>query len=62
MEWVDINDCMPEEMQCYLIYFSVEELMSIGFAYYNSKREFLLDNVKVKPTHWMPLPKAPRGE
>jgi len=55
---------MPPIMSHCLIYYceywNQDQSWKIGFAYFNSDEEFCIENYKVNPTHWKPLPDAPK--
>jgi hypothetical protein len=62
-KWIKLDDRKPETLVHCLIYYceywNYDKLWKIAFAFVNSQNEFCLENSKVEPTHWMPLPKAP---
>ena len=61
--WISVKERLPEILGYYLIYYcedwNYDKLKKIGFAFYNSSKEFCLENSKVNPYYWMPLPEAP---
>ncbi len=62
-EWISVEDRLPEGLNYCLIFYcedwNYDKLKKIGFAFYNSDGEFCLENNRVNPTHWQPLPECP---
>ena len=64
-EWISVNDRLPEEkMNCIVhykhAYCDNDDYWAIGICFYNGEK-FQMD-WSYKVTHWMPLPKPPKGE
>ena len=64
-EWISVNDRLPEEkgnciVNCKHAYFDNDDYWTIGICFYDGE-EFQMD-WSYKVTHWMPLPKPPKGE
>ena len=64
-EWISVEDRLPEEkVNCIVhykhAYCNNDGYWAIGFCFYDGE-EFRL-NPAYKVTHWMPLPKPPKGE
>lgn len=65
MEWIDINDRLPEKSGAYLCF--VEEVTNLGLMCYwhisaftiNDNRWFDDDLKTMNVTNWMPLPPKP---
>lgn len=58
--WIRLEDSLPNILGCYLVCFKdKEKVLRIGWAFFNSSWEWFVDNQKIKPTHWMELPKPP---
>ena len=57
--WISVEERLPEEIGTYIIYEMVGGIGSIGWCFYNSNDEWCLENRKIQPTHWMPLPPPP---
>lgn len=67
-EWISVDDRLPEYEGTYLVY---TEIGSIYASHFYTKKRFASGYVReaqwsqrgtVKVTHWMPLPKPPKGE
>lgn len=56
--WESVKDSLPEDDECCLIYGDC----GIDIGSYNSKTQYWLSEYSGQPTHWMPLPEAPRKE
>ncbi len=65
-DWIKVNNELPGIMSNYLIYYcedwNHDKTWKIGWAFFNSDKEWCIENSKVKPTHWMPLPEAPKRD
>ena len=64
-EWISVNDRLPEEkVDCIVhykhAYCDNDDYWAIGICFYNGEK-FQID-WSYKVTHWMPLPKPPKGE
>jgi hypothetical protein len=63
MEWISVNDRLPEDICNCLVYYiedwNSDKNKKIGWAFFNSDKKFCLENYEVEPTHWMPLPEPP---
>ena len=64
-EWISVNDRLPEEkVNCIVhykhAYCDNDDYWAIGICFYNGDK-FQMD-WSYKVTHWMPLPKPPKGE
>lgn len=64
-EWVSVEDRFPEEkVNCIVhykhAYCDNDGYCAIGFCFYDGEK-FQLDQA-YKVTHWMPLPRPPKGE
>ena len=64
-EWISVNDRLPEEkVNCIVhykhAYCDNDDYWAIGICFYDGKK-FQMD-WSYKVTHWMPLPKPPKGE
>ena len=62
-KWISVEERLPEKMDCCLIYYceywNYDKTYKMAWAFFNSDNEFCIENSKVKPTHWMPLPRTP---
>lgn len=63
-EWISVNDRLPEEkVNCIVhykhAYCDNDDYWAIGICFYNGEK-FQMD-WSYKVTHWMPLPKPPKG-
>ena len=63
-EWISVNDRLPEEkVNCIVhykhAYCDNDDYWAIGICFYNGDK-FQMD-WSYKVTHWMPLPKPPKG-
>jgi hypothetical protein len=58
MQWVSVNDRLPEETKQYLTYDGGYDLIDV-VSYYVDCGKW---NCSYKITHWMPLPPKPEGE
>ena len=64
-EWIPVDDRLPEEkVNCIVhykhAYCDNDDYWAIGICFYNGEK-FQMDWL-YKVTHWMPLPKPPKGE
>ena len=64
-KWISVKDRLPEEtIDCIVhyqhAYCDNDDYWAIGFCCYDGEK-FQLDPA-YKVTHWMPLPKPPKGE
>ena len=63
-EWISVEDRLPEEkVNCIVhykhAYCDNDDYWAIGICFYNGEK-FQMD-WSYKVTHWMPLPKPPKG-
>lgn len=58
MEWISVNDRLPEYERPVLGYDSEIEMVDI--VNYISGKFFDLDGIQTDVTHWMPLPEPPK--
>lgn len=62
--WISVKDRLPDVIGSYIVFFNDEFFrgqQSMGWMFFNSKKEWCMDNRKYKfITHWMPLPKPPK--
>ena len=63
-EWISVNDRLPEEkVNCIVhykhAYCDNDDYWAIGICFYDGEK-FQMD-WSYKVTHWMPLPKPPKG-
>ena len=64
-EWISVNDRLPEEKVNCIVYYKHaycdnDDYWAIGICFYDGEK-FQMD-WSYKVTHWMPLPKPPKGE
>ena len=64
-EWIPVEERLPEEkVNCIVhykhAYCDNDDYWAIGICFYNGEK-FQMD-WSYKVTHWMPLPKPPKGE
>ena len=64
-EWISVDEMLPEEkVNCIVhykhAYCDNDDYWAIGICFYNGEK-FQMD-WSYKVTHWMPLPKPPKGE
>ena len=64
-EWISVEDRLPEEKVNCIVYYKHaycdnDDYWAIGICFYNGEK-FQMD-WSYKVTHWMPLPKPPKGE
>ena len=59
MEWINVEDRLPEGIGSFLAFW---ENCYIGMLFFNSDKEWyeMWEQKKYKPTHWMPLPEPPK--
>lgn len=66
MNWISVKEKLPETIIYCLIYYcedwNYNKLWRIGWCFYNSLGEWCIENSKVNPTHWMPIPDPPDKE
>ena len=63
-EWISVDDRLPEEkVNCIVhykhAYCDNDDYWEIGICFYDGEK-FQMD-LSYKVTHWMPLPKPPKG-
>jgi len=63
MEWIKTENKLPNSLGSYIVFFRDEYndgVISMGWMFFNSNKEWCMDNNKYKfITHWMELPKPP---
>ena len=64
-EWISVDERLPEEKVNCIVYYKHaycdnDDYWAIGICFYNGEK-FQMD-WSYKVTHWMPLPKPPKGE
>ena len=64
-EWISVDERLPEEKVNCIVYYKQaycdnDDYWAIGICFYNGEK-FQMD-WSYKVTHWMPLPKPPKGE
>lgn len=64
-EWISVDDRLPEEKVNCIVHFKHaycdnDGYWAIGSCFYDGE-EFRI-NLAYKVTHWMPLPRPPKGE
>ena len=64
-EWIPVDEMLPEEKVNCIVYYKHaycdnDDYWAIGICFYDGEK-FKLD-WSYKVTHWMPLPKPPKGE
>ena len=64
-EWIPVEERLPEEKVNCIVYYKHaycdnDDYWAIGIYFYNGEK-FQMD-WSYKVTHWMPLPKPPKGE
>ena len=64
-EWIPVEERLPEEKVNCIVYYKHaycdnDDYWAIGICFYNGEK-FQMD-WSYKVTHWMPLPKPPKGE
>ncbi len=61
MEWISVEDRLPDTIGSYLIYRKNKEYNTIAWAFFNSDKMWAADNNFYEGvTHWMPLPEPPK--
>lgn len=62
MEWISVEDKLPEDMKAVVTYSSNKHGRRIQLAWWNSYWHTWLSNTKSVRhiTHWMPLPEPPK--
>ena len=63
-EWISVDDRLPEEkVNCIVhykhAYCDNDDYWAIGICFYDGEKFQM--NLSYKVTHWMPLPKPPKG-
>lgn len=63
-EWISVDERLPEEKVNCIVYYKHaycdnDDYWAIGICFYNGEK-FQMD-WSYKVTHWMPLPKPPKG-
>ena len=58
-EWISVSDRLPEEKQKVLLY-SPTDGINIGHRLDEVGRFYVSKPYPDRPTHWMPLPEAPK--
>lgn len=63
MQWISVEDRLPEYAEDVLVYFSGDgiETPRVDKTCRLYNMGFLLEGVYGKVTHWMPLPDPPKG-
>ena len=64
-EWISVDERLPEEKVNCIVYYKHaycdnDDYWAIGICFYDGEK-FQMD-WSYKVTHWMPLPKPPKGE
>ena len=64
-EWISVDEMLPEEKVNCIVYYKHaycdnDDYWAIGICFYNGEK-FQMD-WSYKVTHWMPLPKPPKGK
>lgn len=66
-EWISVKDRLPEEKTDVLVFDRINKTCTIGYykktfedGYWNAY--YGKNNLRYNITHWMPLPKPPKGE
>ena len=57
-EWISVEDRLPEVAQKVLL-FSPSDGINLGYVT-DDKRFYVYKSYPERPTHWMPLPEAPK--
>ena len=59
--WINAKDRLPNTIGSYIVFYRDENGMHcMAWAFYNSRKEWCVENEKlIDVTHWMPLPKPP---
>lgn len=61
MEWISVEDRLPDQVGCYLTCYKDEEIAIAAYWPHFKIRWMYLDIEKsIDPTHWMPLPEPPK--
>ncbi len=61
-EWINVEDRLPETIGHYLIYYNTGMEKNVAWAFFTSQKRWAGGNMFYENiTHWMPLPKPPRG-
>lgn len=60
-QWISVKDRLPEKMELVLTYGKMFGWIQCGILCDNGIwLKSNLEKIKIKPTHWMPLPKPPK--
>ena len=64
-EWISVNDRLPEEKVDCIVHYNHaycdnDDYWAIGICFYDGEKFQM--NWSYKVTHWMPLPKPPKGD
>ena len=64
-EWISVNERLPEEKVNCIVYYKHaycdnDDYWAIGICFYDGEKFQM--GLSYKVTHWMPLPKPPKGE
>lgn len=61
-EWISVNDRLPEHMLDVLVSNSKDKWVVAGYLNHSNEWYNCFDEsgVSIIPTHWMPLPEAPK--
>ena len=59
-EWISVDDRLPEVRQRVLLY-SHHDGVNTGYRADEIGRFYVDKSYPYRPTHWMPLPEAPKG-
>jgi len=64
MEWISVKERLPEEGQDVLVCVNGQVLVSYvhGMKGFSSEWGLADNGETIWPSHWMPLPEAPKGE
>jgi hypothetical protein len=58
-EWISVEDKSPEDDQVVLGYCPKQDFVEMVYYYRNKFQLHGYFQLKVEPTHWMPLPDPP---
>ncbi len=74
MEWISVEDRLPENRRMVLVYTPCDGFMAVGFYVEEKSRSYTwtrwniitamrsVKKITKKVTHWMPLPEPPDGQ